>query len=122
MTPLGRKLRQMRRERGLTLKAMAEAVNVSSAYLSALEHGRRGRPTWALLQRIITYFNVIWDEAEELQKLAELSDPRITIDTAGLAPEATELANRLARDIAALGSEDLAALSGELAKRTGRRR
>ena len=81
---------------------MAKALNVSSAYLSALEHGRRGKPTWFLLQRIIAYFNVIWDEAEELQRLAELSDPKITIDTGGLAPEATELANRLARDIARL--------------------
>jgi len=45
------------------------------------EHGKRGRPTWILLQRIIHYFNVIWDEAEELQRLAELSDPKVTIET-----------------------------------------
>ena len=79
MTPLGARLRQLRDERGVTLKDMAKSLNVSSAYLSALEHGRRGKPTWSLLQRIITYFNVIWDEAEELQRLAELSDPRIII-------------------------------------------
>jgi transcriptional regulator with XRE-family HTH domain len=54
---------------------MAAALSVSSAYLSALEHGKRGKPTWFLVQRIITYFNVIWDEAEEIQRLAELSDP-----------------------------------------------
>ncbi len=86
MTPLGAKLRQLREERGVSLKDMAKALNVSSAYLSALEHGRRGKPTWFLLQRIIAYFNVIWDEAEELQRLAELSDPKVTIDTGGLAP------------------------------------
>ena len=28
---------------------------MSAAYLSALEHGRRGTPTWLLLQRIINY-------------------------------------------------------------------
>jgi transcriptional regulator with XRE-family HTH domain len=117
MTPLGARLRALREERGVTLKQMAAALNVSSAYLSALEHGKRGKPTWMLLQRIIAYFNIIWDEAEELQRLAELSDPRVTIDTAGMAPEATELANRLARDIGRLDGEGLAALNAELVRR-----
>src|SRR5690606_12771459 len=36
MTPLGAKLRKMREERGMTLKQMAQALDVSSAYLSAL--------------------------------------------------------------------------------------
>ena len=111
MTPLGAKMRELREARGITLKEMAKALHVSSAYLSALEHGKRGRPTWGMLQRIIHYFQVIWDEAEELQRLAELSDPRVTIDTGGLDPEATELANRLARDIHRLSPEDLTALN-----------
>ncbi|WP_417309015.1 helix-turn-helix domain-containing protein [Devosia sp.] len=117
MTPLGEKLRHMREERGVTLKQMAEALRVSSAYLSALEHGRRGKPTWMLLQRIVAYFNVIWDEAEELQRLAEISDPKITIDTGGMAPQATELANRLARDIGRLSPEDLEYISSEVTRR-----
>jgi transcriptional regulator with XRE-family HTH domain len=117
MTPLGARLRALREERGVTLKDMARALRVSSAYLSALEHGRRGKPTWVLLQRIITYFNVIWDEAEDLQRLAEISDPRVTVDTAGLSPEATELANRLARDIGRLAPDDLRYLSNEVIRR-----
>ena len=76
MTPLGAKLRRLRAERGIALKDMAEALNVSSAYLSALEHGRRGVPTSFLLHRIIAFFNVIWDEAEEIQRLAEISTQR----------------------------------------------
>jgi len=117
MTPLGAKLRALREERGLSLKDMAKALRVSSAYLSALEHGRRGKPTWILLQRIITYFNVIWDEAEELQRLAELSDPKVSIDTGGLSPEATEFANRLSQDISRLTVDDLLFLKTELIKR-----
>ena len=38
----------------------------------------------------------LWDEADALARLAALSHPRVTIDTAGLSPDATELANRLA--------------------------
>ena len=49
MTPFGRKLREMRRARGATLSEMAEALGVSAAYLSALEHGRRPKPTPARL-------------------------------------------------------------------------
>ena len=77
MTPFGQKIRQIRRTKNVSLKEMAEGVGVSSAYLSALEHGKRGTPTWAMVQRIIAYFNIIWDEAEELQRLAEISNPRI---------------------------------------------
>ncbi|MFV0279658.1 MAG: helix-turn-helix domain-containing protein [Rhodoblastus sp.] len=108
MTPLGAKLRQMRAERGVTLKTMAHAIGVSAAYLSALEHGRRGAPTWFLVQRIIVYFNVIWDDAEELCRLAQSSDPRIKIDTSGAIPEATAFANLLARTIGDLNDADFA--------------
>ncbi|MDP2780763.1 helix-turn-helix domain-containing protein [Devosia sp.] len=122
MTPLGARMRQMRAERGVSLKDMAAAINVSSAYLSALEHGRRGKPTGFLLHRIIAFFNVIWDEAEELQRLAEISDPKITIDTGGLAPEATELTNRLAGAIGKLDAEDLRALRDDLMRRSSKKR
>jgi transcriptional regulator with XRE-family HTH domain len=108
MTPLGEKLREMRGERGITQKEMAQALNISNAYLSALEHGHRGQPSWAMLQRIITYFNVIWDEAETLVSLAELSHPKITIDTGGLSPQATELVNIIARDIKTLTPDQVA--------------
>lgn len=122
MTPLGAKIRQLREERGISLKQMAVAINVSSAYLSALEHGHRGKPTGFLLHRMIAFFNVIWDEAEELQRLAEISDPKITIDTAGLVPEATELTNRLAGAIGKLDAEDLRALRDEVVRRSGKGR
>ena len=104
MTPFGAKLRELRKARNLTLAEMAGAIGVSSAYLSALEHGKRGRPSWHLVQGIIAYLNIIWDEAEDLVKLSRVSHPRITIDTSGLDPEATELANQLSKSIAKLDS------------------
>jgi transcriptional regulator with XRE-family HTH domain len=107
MTPFGDRMRKLRAERGLTLKEMADAIGVSSAYLSALEHGKRGRPGWHLIQRILTFFNIIWDDAEEVVRLARISHPRITIDTSGLNPKATELANRLADDIGRLDASAL---------------
>jgi transcriptional regulator with XRE-family HTH domain len=116
MTPFGVKLRELRQRKNVTMKAMATHLGVSAAYLSALEHGKRGRPSWHLVQGVIAYFNVIWDEAEELVKLARVSHPKITIDTAGLSPQATELANLLAQDISALQDDKIAALLCELRK------
>jgi transcriptional regulator with XRE-family HTH domain len=107
MTPFGEKVRQLRNQRGLLLKKMAADLGVSSAYLSALEHGHRGRPGIGFLQQICGYFNLIWDEVEEIKSLARLSHPRVTIDTAGLSPQATELANVLSETIGDLDAETL---------------
>ena len=115
MTPFGAKLRRLRAERGLRLKDMAAALGVSAAYLSALEHGQRGRPSGGFVQQISAYFNLAWDDVDELKRLAELSHPRVVVDTAGLSPRATELANRLAEMIDKLDEatiEDLLARLG----------
>ena len=114
MTPFGERLRELRRAKGVSQKQMAASLGVSAAYLSALEHGRRGVPSWAMVQKIIGYFNVIWDDAEELQRLAETSDPRVVIDTAGLSAKATALANLLAARIAMLDEEEITALTAML--------
>ena len=117
MTPFGERMRKLRQERGITLREMAEGVGVSSAYISALEHGKRGRPGWSLIQRIIAYFNIIWDEAEDVVRLAHISHPRITIDTSGLSPKATELANRLADDVTRLDQRSIAEMLAILERR-----
>lgn len=107
MTPFGAKLREMRKAKAMSLKDLAEAIGVSSAYLSALEHGQRSRPSWYLIQRIIAHFNVIWDEAEHLERLAGLSHPRVSLNTSRLSPEACELANRLSQNIEKLSPADI---------------
>jgi transcriptional regulator with XRE-family HTH domain len=107
MTPFGERVRQLRGERGRMLKDMAAHLGVSSAYLSALERGERGKPTWALIQGVLQYFHIIWDEADELARLADFSDPKVKIDTANTDPVATLFANRLAREIRGLTSEEL---------------
>ncbi len=121
MTPFGEKLRALRAERGLRQKDMAQAIGVSAAYLSALEHGRRGAPTWTLIQKIIGYFNVIWDDAEELARLAEASHPRVRLDTSGLSPAATELANLLAENIEKLDEAELRRITASIRVALGRR-
>lgn len=105
MTPFAEVVRELRRQRGVSQKEMADAIGVSPAYLSALEHGRRGTPSFDLLQRVAGYFNIIWDEAEQLFQVARLSDPKVTIETSGLPPAYTAFANRLAATMRLLPPE-----------------
>lgn len=110
MTPFGARLRALREGRGVTLTELARALHVSAAYLSALEHGHRGRPSAGLIHQVNEFFGLIWDDAEEMVRLARGSHPRVVVDTAGLPAEATALANRLAREIRRLPPETIAAL------------
>jgi transcriptional regulator with XRE-family HTH domain len=116
MTPFGQRLRDLREQHGRALKDMARALKVSSAYLSALEHGHRAQPKPGFVQQVAAYFNLAWEEVDELKALAELSDPKPSIDTSGLSPLATEVANRLKRHIKALDDASLKAILKQLGK------
>jgi transcriptional regulator with XRE-family HTH domain len=117
MTPFGEKVRALRSGKGITLKQMAATLQLSPAYLSALEHGHRGRPSPALVEQICEFFHLIWDDYEDMQRLVDLSHPRVVVDTAGLSPARTELANLLARNIDRLDERTIREMIALLAKR-----
>ncbi len=114
MTPFGARVRQLRALRGIRLKQMAADLQVSAAYLSALEHGHRGRPAPGLVMQIAGYFELIWDQVENLKRLAFLSHPRVPVETGGLSPRATLLANLLAEGIGDLDEAAIERMLGEL--------
>jgi transcriptional regulator with XRE-family HTH domain len=116
MTPFGQRLRDLREQHDRALKDMARALKVSSAYLSALEHGHRAQPKPGFVQQVAAYFNLAWEEVDELKALAELSDPKPSIDTRGLSPLATEVANRLRKKIKLLDESALKAILKQLGK------
>tara|TARA_B100000029_G_scaffold476925_1_gene521454 strand:- start:1767 stop:2147 length:381 start_codon:yes stop_codon:yes gene_type:complete len=119
MTPFGQKIRDHRAKRGISLKLMARDLGVTAAYFSALEHGHRGSPSSGLVAQICGYFDLMWDEAEELKNLAEISHPKAIVNTAGLTPKATELANILAKKIQYIDEETLDWILAEIQLRTG---
>lgn len=110
MTPFGEKLRELRQARGMLLKEMAASLQVSSAYLSALEHGRRGVASAGLIHQICQLFGLIWDDADELNALARQSRPRLKLNSAGLSAAQTSLANRFAREFRTLDEETIEAI------------
>ena len=106
MTPFGTKIRDWRRHKNLTLQQQAKVLGVTTAYLSALETGTRGRPSAVFVDQICVWLELIWDDAEELQHLASLSHPKPTINTRGSHAEAIYLANFLSQNIARLSPAD----------------
>lgn len=107
MTPFGEHLRSLRKQHGYTLEQLAEAIGVSTSYLSGLERGKRGKPSWVTLQRLVATFNIIWDDAENLYRLAGLSRPLVKIDTTQLSAKHTYAANRMSRAWHAFNEEEL---------------
>jgi transcriptional regulator with XRE-family HTH domain len=114
MTLFGSRVRELRRRKKVTATSMAKALGVSSAYLSALEHGKRGRPTDGLVHQIQAYFGLIWEEADALRRLSELSSTRVILNTVGLSSKATEFSNRLSEVIHRLDDSQLDSLLAEL--------
>lgn len=119
MTPFGMKSRQLRRHKGVTLQEQADVLGVSAAYISALEHGKRGKPSPALVDQICVWLGLIWDDAEQLKYLAQMSHPKPTMKTCGLSAEATFLANLLAQNIDRLSDSQCSALNEVLNSQLG---
>ena len=117
MTPFGMKIRDWRQCKNRTLHQQADALGVSAAYLSALENGFRGRPSAVLVDQICMWLGLIWDDAEELKKLAALSHPKPTINARGHSAEAIYMVNFLAQNLDRLSVADCCAVTDVIATR-----
>ena len=107
MTPFGIKLKYIRTERHKSLKDLSKALKVSTAYVSMLENGKRGRPADGLIELICSYFNLSWEEADELKFLAKHSDINTKMNSEKLSLNATMLTNVLKNNIKWLTEEQL---------------
>lgn len=66
LTPFGKSLRIFRLNRGELLKDMASKLDVTPAYLSSVENGKR-EPTQELMNRIYQNYDLSDDERDELE-------------------------------------------------------
>ena len=106
MTPFGEKLRKLRKQHDMTMASMAQYLGVSSAYLSQVEHGRRGTPGMIMIDQICALFGLIWEDAEALKELASLSSPKVVIDTTRLCQDAMIAANLFAQILPKVSEEE----------------
>lgn len=79
ITEFGKALRKLRIDRGEILKSMAEKINMTSSYLSAIECGKRNIPT-DLIQKLTSIYNLSEKEQQELSKARDQSLKSIEIE------------------------------------------
>ena len=99
-------MREWRSFKKLTQQQQAMFLGVSKAYISALETGKRGKPSPIFVDQICVWLGLIWDDAEELKRLANLSHPKPTVDARGLPADAVYLANIFANNIKWFSEQD----------------
>ena len=107
MTPFGIKLKYIRVKKHKSLKDLSKALKVSIAYISMLENGKRGRPADGLIELICSFFNLSWEEADELKFLAQHSDINTKMNSEKLSLNATMLTNVLKNNIKWLADKQL---------------
>lgn len=79
MTKLGIALRKIRLDRQELLKNMADKLKVSSAFLSAVETGKK-RPPANFIDRVCSAYGLSEEERSELQLAADTSLEEVKID------------------------------------------
>lgn len=65
---LGALLREMRRRRAMSQKALALEAGLDQSVLAAMESGRRSPPRDAVLKRLMSAFNATEDERVQLER------------------------------------------------------
>lgn len=104
VTEFGKFLRRLRVDRDLVLKDMADVLDVSSAFLSSLELGKKPIPT-NFEEKIIKGFNLDDVQAQELRQAARISQPSVKIELTGKTTEEREMVMSFARKYESLSDE-----------------
>lgn len=107
-TQFGKLLRKIRIDRGMLLKDMAAGLDVSSAYLSAIETGRKA-VTDDVVARVAEYlgYPTQSDEYQELYDAAQITKGEVSISTIGASPLKQQAALAFARQFNELEGDDM---------------
>lgn len=105
LTPFGKALRNLRMDKGMLLKDMAESLDVTPSYLSSIENGKRNIPEdWP--RKIGSLYGLSPDEIEGLKAAATASATQIKLDLSEADDNSRELAVAFARKFCDLSPED----------------
>ena len=106
LTPFGKVVRKFRIDRGLTLKDMAEVLETSPVFLSAVETGRKNL-TKKLLNSIIESFEFSDDERIALQRAGSETHKKIELNVEHQSGRKRELAAVFARSFPELADSNV---------------
>ena len=106
LTKFGKELRKIRIEHDQILKDMADKLNVTAAYLSAVENGNRKMPdSW--INIITVEYNLSSEAADQLQRLAYEDRNNISVCFDRENNNETNLALSFARKFKDLNNEQI---------------
>lgn len=105
-TLFGKEVRKLRIDHELTLRMMSDEIGLSPAYLSSLETGRR-KLTSDVLDKIISFFHLTTEKADELRVLADKTNETVNIDLSKLKPSQSNMAVMLARKLDDLDDQSI---------------
>ena len=125
LTEFGKALRKIRIDRQQLLRDMADKLGVSSAYLSAVETGKRRIPQdW--VSKIASIYSLSCEEQADLQSAADNSVFDVTISLENASEQKRNAVLSFARALDGLNDEDLkrimASMKGKEEKRGNRQR
>ena len=125
LTEFGKALRKIRIDRQQLLRDMADKLGVSSAYLSAVEPGKRRIPQdW--VSKIASIYSLSCEEQADLQSAADNSVFDVTISLVNASEQKRNAVLSFARALDGLNDEDLkrimASMKGKEEKRGNRQR
>ena len=104
LTSIGRFLRKLRIDNGEILKDMAEALEVSSAFLSAVENGNKKMPEgW--VEKLKSIYSFTKEQTEELQTAIIDTNDAIKLNLQNATPGNRALAISFAREFDSLDDE-----------------
>lgn len=112
LTPFGKALRQIRIEYGLKLLDVAKALGLSSAFLSALESGRKTIPDGFVTKISKSLPQLNAGNVKDLRKAADQTRKEVKVDT--LEAEDREMVAAFARSISELSPEQKADIKSKL--------
>lgn len=105
LTNLGKELRKIRLDLGITLFEMAQKASISSAMLSSIETGKKAAPD-TLIPALAKTFDLVNQQKTTLQRLADHTkkEVRLNLDNR---ENATELALAFARNFDRLTDDQI---------------
>lgn len=110
MTPFGNVLSQLRRSRKLQQRELAEQVGIQPCYISAMEGGKKGPPSKAVLQKLIETLELSPEEAQSLESSVGPSE-RVFRVPDNVCLEEYEFLWELRQRLGSLSGEELALMS-----------
>lgn len=117
LTEFGKLLRKIRIDRQELLKDMASVLGVSSAYLSAVETGKRRIPAdW--IPVIMNKYSLSPDDCELLELAAENSATDVTISLSNASPLKRSAVLSFAKALDGLSDEELTKIMSAMKKKS----